>query len=404
MSIVAYALIALPIALAAYAYVIYPLTLAWMPKSPDPRPVSASNVLPLVTIVIPAYNEERQIAGAIEAALAQDYPAAHRQILVLSDASSDGTDGIVKSYAHRGVELLRMSKRMGKTAAENESASSIRGEIVVNTDSSVRLHPEAVRHLVAALSDPTVGVASTVDVSISNQESANQAEAGYVGYEMRVRELETLTGGIIGASGSGYAIRAELHRLPVRRDLSRDFSAALTARRHGFRAVSVREAICFVPRTGSLRVEYRRKVRTISRGMETLSFNRDLLDFTTYGSFAWKLLSHKLCRWLIPLAAVVALVGLALLANVHAAAGVILGVGAFVLVAAIVFSYWPDERRLSSAAAAIAGVLTGNLAVLHAAWRFFHGHDDHVWEPTRRTVAGAPALTGASESERSANQ
>ena len=401
MSIIAYALIALPIALAVYAYVVYPLILNGMAKSPGSPQVSVGVEPPLVTIVIPAYNEERQIAGAIEAALAQEYPAARRQILVLSDASTDATDEIVKSYADRGVELLRMPNRMGKTAAENFSASTIRGEIVVNTDSSVRLHRGAVRHLVAALADPTVGVASTVDVSISNQKSANQAEAGYVGYEMRVRALETNSGGIIGASGSGYAIRSKLHRLPVRADLSRDFSAALTAQRHGYRAVSVPEAICFVPRTGSLRVEYRRKVRTISRGMETLSFNRDLLDFTDYGSFAWKLLSHKVCRWLIPIAAVVALVGLFMLARTHAAAGMILGVGVILLVAANVFSRWPDERQLPSSAAAIAGVLTGNLAVVHALWRFFHGHDDHVWEPTRRPVAVAStALTAASDTER----
>ena len=45
---------------------------------------------PTVTVVLPAYNEERQIAGAIDALLAQDYPAELRQILVVSDASTDG--------------------------------------------------------------------------------------------------------------------------------------------------------------------------------------------------------------------------------------------------------------------------------------------------------------------------
>src|SRR5207249_11923258 len=53
---------------------------------------------------------------------------------------------------------------------------------------------------------------------------------------MRLRALETRAGGIVGASGCCYAIRADLHRLPIPPDLSRDFSAALTARAHGFRS------------------------------------------------------------------------------------------------------------------------------------------------------------------------
>ena len=87
-------------------------------------------------------------------------------------------------------------------------------------------------------------------------------------YEMQLRAMETRAGGIVGASGSGYAIRTSLHLIPIREDLSRDFSAALTARLHGFRAVSVDQALCAVPRTASLSREYRRKVRTICRGIK----------------------------------------------------------------------------------------------------------------------------------------
>src|SRR6185503_4738575 len=113
----------------------------------------------------------------------------------------DGTDDIVREYEAQGVELMRMPVRGGKTAAENASSPLLRGEIIVNTDASIRLHPSAVRRLVEAMADPTVGVASSRDVSISRDTStANIAEAGYVGYEMRIRALETRAGGIVGAS------------------------------------------------------------------------------------------------------------------------------------------------------------------------------------------------------------
>jgi len=75
--------------------------------------------------------------------------------------------------------------------------------------------------------------------------------------------------------------------------------------------VSVRQAVCFVPRIASLRREYRRKVRTIARGWRTLYFKSGLLDPRRYGAFSWVLASHKICRWLVPHAGVLALAALA---------------------------------------------------------------------------------------------
>lgn len=379
----------LPVVVGVYAYVFYPVILRLLTPRRSPY-VAPATAMPLVTVVIPAYNEALQIRGAIEAVLAQDYPADRRQVLVLSDASTDATDDIVRDYESRGVELMRMPVRAGKTAAENASLSRIRGQLVVNTDCSVRLDPNAIRRLVDALADPTLGVASTRDVSVATVEGRNPAEANYVDFEMAIRRLETRSGGIVGASGSGYAIRASLHEIRVRDDLSRDFSSALTAHRHGFRAVSVEDAICYVPRSDSLSREYRRKVRTISRGMETLYSNRDLLNPWVHGLFAWKLLSHKLCRWLLPVSAVPALLGLALLSTVHASMMIlfIAGLGAGAL--SCLGARWPDSRPVPSwLPAGLLGILAANLAVVHSTWRFFHGHEDHMWEPTRRVATSA---------------
>jgi cellulose synthase/poly-beta-1,6-N-acetylglucosamine synthase-like glycosyltransferase len=382
----AYFLVALPIVLAIYSYVGYPLVLWIATRKNASETVTGFADWPYVSIVIPAYNEEKQIAGAIDALLAQDYPSDRLQILVLSDASTDATDEIVRGYESRGVELLRMPERRGKTKAENMAAPRIRGEFVVNSDSSIRLHTSAVRELVRRMADPTVGVASGRDVSISPDATLNITEAGYVNYEMRVRALETMTGGIVGASGSCYAIRTELHKIPVRDDLSRDFSAALTAHEHGFRAVSVDEAVCFVPRTSSLRREYLRKVRTISRGMETLFVHRSLLDPTTSGAFAWKLLSHKVCRWALPVSVILGIVGLGLLATSRSWPRLLLGIDAVIALLAVAGAVWPSEKRPPRLLSLVAFGVAANVAVLHAVWRVLTGHRDHIWEPTRRTA------------------
>jgi hypothetical protein len=278
-----------------------------------------------------------------------------------------------------------MPVRGGKTAAENAACARIRGEIVVNSDSSVRLHPSAIRLLVEAMEDPGVGVASTRDVSISRTETAaNETEAGYVNYEMVIRRLETDTGGIVGASGSGYAIRAQLHRIPIRADLSRDFSAALTARTHGYSAVSVDGALCYVPRTTSLKAEYRRKVRTISRGVETLGFQKHLLDPMDYGMFSWKLISHKICRWLVPASAILGVVGLALLATDDSWAGWLLAFGVIVCALAAIGALWPSSSKPPRVLSLLTFAVAANVAVVHALLRVLLGHEDHLWEPTRR--------------------
>src|SRR5690606_3027473 len=153
----------------------------------------------------------------------------------------------------RGVALVRLPKRGGKTAAENEAGRHPVGDIVVNMDATVVVPPEALHHLIAAFRDPTVGVASGRDGSIGDRDQGrNQGESGYVGYEMWVRRLETDCGTIVGASGCFFAIRRSLFDSIFPEALSRDFASPLIAREHGYRSVSVEEAVCYVARTRSL--------------------------------------------------------------------------------------------------------------------------------------------------------
>jgi len=373
-----------------YTYVGYPAILKLLSlrnRGPKPRRGGGLSHLPRISIVLPVFNEAAVITATLERLLAIDYPADRRQILVVSDASTDGTDEIVARYAPRGVELLRLSRRQGKTAAENAARPLLTGEIIINTDASVRVDPAAIKALVAAFDDDSVGVASGRDVSVSSLATqANRGEGAYVGYEMWVRDLETAVDGIVGASGCLYAIRAALHMRPLREDLSRDFGAALTAREHGLRAVSVPQAICYVPRGRSLHHEYRRKVRTITRGLATLAHKRALLNPMRYGAFAWMLFSHKVCRWLLPwglLIALAALAGVAFTSVWARALWALCGAGG---VLAAIGWLWPQGKAPPRLLAVPGYLAAGNVAVLHAWVRVFAGRTAPVWEPTRRDV------------------
>ncbi len=391
MILLARVVLVLAVGFCLYTYLGYPAMLKLLSLVRRPRaggPGVPAGSLPRISIVLPVYNEARVIAATLDRILAIDYPTDARQILVVSDASTDGTDEIVAGFADRGVELLRMPWRRGKTAAENAARWHVTGEIVINTDASVRIDPPAIKHLVGAFSDPSVGVASARDVSVTNvAQPANAGEGAYVGYEMWIRDMETAVSGIVGASGCLYAIRADLHMGLIPEELSRDFAAALTAREHGQRAVSVPAARCFVPRGASLRQEYRRKVRTITRGLATLAFKRSLLHPLRYGVFAWMLFSHKVCRWLVPGAALIGLAALVAAGPDSTWARALLAViGVFGVLAGIGWS-WPEDAPLPRVLAVPAYVAAGNLAVLHAWLRLVAGRAAPVWEPTRR---GAP--------------
>jgi cellulose synthase/poly-beta-1,6-N-acetylglucosamine synthase-like glycosyltransferase len=388
MTTLGFVLVAVPVATAFYAYVGYPLVLRALrtvrPSRPDP---GEPEEWPRISITVPAYNEESQIAETIESLLALDYPEERRQILVVSDCSSDRTDEIVGGYSDQGVELLRLEQRSGKTAAENAAARHLDGEIVINTDASIRIRRGALRSLVRHFGDPGIGLASGRDLSVSGvEEETNRGEQGYVGYEMKIRDLETSVSGIVGASGCFYAIRAHLHRLPLPESLSRDFAAALNTREQGYRAISVSDAVCTVPRAPSLKREYRRKVRTMTRGMETLRFKRALLNPFRFGSFAWMLFSHKICRWLLPWTGVLGAAGLALLAPAYPVAGWLLAGGLVVVGVAAVGWMLADRVDLPRPVQVLAYGLMGNVAAMHASLRLLAGQGDPVWEPTRRTA------------------
>ena len=391
MAVCAY-LIAAVAAFAVYTYVGYPLILLAASalrgrRRPLPPPVE----WPHITILLPARNEEAVIGGTIDNLLQLDYPADRRRIIVLSDGSTDRTDAIVAAYAGRGVDLVRMPRWAGKTAAENAVLSQLESEIIVNTDASARVERGALKALIAPFADPEVGVASSHNVSLARvEEHANYAESWYVGYDMWVRSLETRVSGIVGAAGCLYAARLATQRHVLPQALTRDFAAPLLAREQGLRAVSVPEAICFVPRIPSLRREYRRKVRTITRGIETLRFKRRLLNPLRHGAFSWILISHKICRWLIPHAALLALAALLCLTQtVVAARWALVGV-AWVGVCAVVGWWWPDRWRLPKVMAVPAYFVIGNLAALQASVRALAGQRDRLWEPTRREAAPAP--------------
>ena len=141
---VAYGVVAASFLFFLYTYFGYPgLLWVWARVRGQPLLPAADGELPPISICIPAYNEETQIRDLLESLLALDYPRDRLQVLVVSDASTDRTDEIVREYADRGVQLHRMPERGGKTKIESAAAKHLTGDIIVNTDASIWILPDA---------------------------------------------------------------------------------------------------------------------------------------------------------------------------------------------------------------------------------------------------------------------
>src|SRR5947207_6242398 len=142
-------------ALVVYVYAGYPCLIFLLARL-RPRPVRKAPVLPTVSFIIAAYNEERVIAAKLENTFALDYPAERLEVMAVSDGSTDATEEIVRTRFAGRVKLLALP-RQGKTLAQNQAVAVATGEIVVFSDATTVYQPESLRALVANLSDTNVG-------------------------------------------------------------------------------------------------------------------------------------------------------------------------------------------------------------------------------------------------------
>jgi cellulose synthase/poly-beta-1,6-N-acetylglucosamine synthase-like glycosyltransferase len=118
---------------------------------------------PLVTIVVPAHNEEKVIKRCIEAILEIDYPK--KEIIVVDDGSTDRTYQLATAYSSKGVKVLRRQNAGGKSGALNTGILVSSGEIIVTCDADSMIARTALRKIVSRFQDQTISaVAGNVKV------------------------------------------------------------------------------------------------------------------------------------------------------------------------------------------------------------------------------------------------
>lgn len=124
---------------------------------------------PYVSIIIPAYNEERSVIGAISSVITNTYPQDKVEVIVVSDGSTDGTEQQVKDFiAQYSISNVRLVTQInsGKANALNNGMKNFAtGELVMCLDADSYIAPDALVHAVIYFEDEKVmAMASNVKV------------------------------------------------------------------------------------------------------------------------------------------------------------------------------------------------------------------------------------------------
>ncbi len=259
-----------------------------------------SDIEPTVTLIISAFNEGDCISEKLENSLSLDYTDEKFEIIVVSDASTDNTDSVVKGFVDRGVSLIRSEERLGKTAGLNLAVPQAKGEIIVFSDANAMYQKDAIRKLVRNFFNKRIGYvvghAKYGDIDSSN---ASRSENNYWKYEIFLKKMESRVHSVVGGDGAIYAIRKELYEKLLITDIN-DFVNPLQIILKGFRGVFEPEAICWESPAGSFAKEFQRKVRIVNRSFTGLIRMKAAMNPFRTGLFSLQVVSHKLLRWFIP--------------------------------------------------------------------------------------------------------
>jgi cellulose synthase/poly-beta-1,6-N-acetylglucosamine synthase-like glycosyltransferase len=374
--------------LVAYAYAGYP-ALIFMLSRIFPRPVRKADITPKVSLIITAYNEERDIAAKLENTLALDYPPDKLEIIVASDCSSDHTDDIVRSYRARGVRLHRRPERLGKSVAQNHAVKQAGGEILVFSDATTMYARDAVRQIVRSFADPQVGCVAGQLIYVDKTVTAvGQGCRSYWNYEKFIKESESRAGSLIGVSGCLYAVRRSSYaRLAL--DMSSDFVIATEIHLQGQRTVYERDAVAMEDTNKRSRDEFRMRVRIIEQTFSALHRYRAALGLRRHNLFAFQLISHKVARYAVPFFLLAAFVSNLLLAGDRSFFRLAFTAQAAFYLAAL--AGWAAERsrwRLGLLGLPYYFVLA-NAASLAAFVQFMRGKAHVLWEPIRESPAAS---------------
>ena len=245
---------------------------------------------PLVSVVIPAHNEQMAIEATVRNALASEY--SHIEVVVVDDGSTDRTAEILDSrFAADARVRIHHQVNRGKPAALNQALAMCTGEVIVTIDADTLVDPAAIGRLVRHFVDPGTGaVAGNIKVGNRTRWITRWQALEYITSQNMEKRAFDLLNCITVVPGALGAWRAEAVRAAggfVADTLAEDADLTISLRRRGWRISYDEEAEAYTEAPESPGALIRQRFRWTYGTLQSVWKHRDTLFRPRYGSLGW---------------------------------------------------------------------------------------------------------------------
>ncbi len=275
---------------------------------------------PLVSVVVPAFDEAVVIDNCVRSLLRSDYP--RFEILCVDDGSRDDTsDRMLRlSERHARVHAVRQ-ENAGKGAALNRGIALARGEVVLLVDADGVFRPDTITRLLRGFRDARVGAVCGNDrpVNLDRVLTRFLALVSHVGTGLMRRALDVL-GCLPVVSGNVGAFRREvLERTgPLRTDtLAEDLELTWRVHAAGYGVTFAPDAVVYAESPSTVRGLWRQRVRWARGLLQVSALHRRMIGNLRYGRFGAYLLYNTVSQVAGPFLQVLAFLALSVLVAVE---------------------------------------------------------------------------------------
>ncbi|MCW4040506.1 MAG: glycosyltransferase [Candidatus Bathyarchaeota archaeon] len=240
---------------------------------------------PLVTVIVPAYNEELALGNTIEALLQLSY--VNTEIIIVDDGSTDNTLNVATNYAAQGVVRVVSQMNRGKWAALNTGVHAAQGEFIVCIDADTLLDPDAIHYLLQPFQDPCIAAVAG-NVKVGNRHgllTKLQALEYVVGINLYRRseaffENVTVVPGPIGAFRTSVLKEVGLFEGDT---FAEDADMTYKILKAGYKTVYESRAIVYTEAPTSMTSLAKQRYRWFRGGFQVFSKHKDMIFNAKYG-------------------------------------------------------------------------------------------------------------------------
>lgn len=334
---------------------------------------------PPISIIFPAYNEEKVIDNRIKNLVESDYPVEKMELIIVNDASEDNTEDValkaMEKYGLKG-RAIKNKTRAGVNFSMSRGIKEAKNDVVVCTDADVYFDRSALKLVVSKLvSKKDIGAVTGDLQPLKGKEVTKKSESAYRSIYGKICEWESDVASTYCFNGALYAIKKSAPSTLDIKDGAYDAGIAFSIIRNGYKAVYVSSAKVFENVPDDLLAQFRQKIRR-ARLLKATWINKDMMS-GKHGKFGRVVLPLRFTAFLVVPAAF--FMSLCLWIYIFSSINII-----FLPFSVIVFLL-----------AAISGVWRSNLVstfILHQLYLFMGlfntFRDVHIWKLTERKEKG----------------